>query len=205
MPMLTDLLLRTVDGAFAIDSTQQIVFWNTQCEQLLGIGAREALGRSCCTVLRGSTAAGTAVCQPGCSYAGLAHGGTAPRPFSIQVRHATGMRRLGVNIVLIPSAHRNQWLVMHLLCRDRNPGALNDTARPRNGARVPESEASTLLTGREQESLRLLAEGQAAVVIAQRLCISPVTVRNHIQHLMDKLDLHSQVEAVAYAYRHNMV
>jgi DNA-binding NarL/FixJ family response regulator len=32
-----------------------------------------------------------------------------------------------------------------------------------------------------------------------------VTVRNHIQHLISKLGLHSQIEAVAYAYRNNLV
>jgi len=62
----------------------------------------------------------------------------------------------------------------------------------------------SMLTSREQEVYRLLAEGLPVSTISQQLHISPVTVRNHLQHIMGKLALHSQVEAVAYAYRHNL-
>ncbi len=61
------------------------------------------------------------------------------------------------------------------------------------------------LLAREREILCLLAQGLAAGAISRRLCISAVTVRNHIQHLIRKLGLHSQIEAVAYAYRNNLV
>ena len=53
--------------------------------------------------------------------------------------------------------------------------------------------------------LHLLAEGHASSVISRQLCISLVTVRNHVQHLIGKLGVHSQLEAVAYAYRHNLI
>jgi len=62
----------------------------------------------------------------------------------------------------------------------------------------------SMLTSREQEVYRLLAEGLPVSTISHRLYISPVTVRNHLQHIMSKLGLHSQTAAVAYAYRHNL-
>ena len=49
--------------------------------------------------------------------------------------------------------------------------------------------------------LELLAEGIQARQIAVRLGLAETTVRNHIRHLLRKLGCHSQLEAVAVAYR----
>ena len=67
------------------------------------------------------------------------------------------------------------------------------------------SAAAGTLTAREQEILQLLAEGFPAAAISRHLCISHATVRNHVQHLLAKLGLHSKTEAVAYAYRHHLI
>ncbi len=61
------------------------------------------------------------------------------------------------------------------------------------------------LTSREQQILQLLAEGLAATAIARRLYISLATVRNHTQHILAKLGMHSKLEAVAYAYRRGLI
>ena len=61
------------------------------------------------------------------------------------------------------------------------------------------------LTPREQQILLLLAEGLTATAISGQLYISRATVRNHIQHILAKLGLHSKIEAVAYAYRHGLI
>ncbi len=55
------------------------------------------------------------------------------------------------------------------------------------------------LTAREREILALLGMGLGRVEAARRLSLSPNTVRTHIQHLLHKLSLHSQLEAAAYA------
>jgi DNA-binding NarL/FixJ family response regulator len=55
------------------------------------------------------------------------------------------------------------------------------------------------LTPREQEVLRLLGEGLTRTDIARRLRVSPHTARTHLQRLLVKLSLHSQLEAAAYA------
>jgi two-component system, NarL family, nitrate/nitrite response regulator NarL len=57
------------------------------------------------------------------------------------------------------------------------------------------------LTAREQEVLRLLADGLSQGGIAERLVISPKTVAAHIDHILGKLGVHSRAEAVAVAYR----
>jgi len=61
------------------------------------------------------------------------------------------------------------------------------------------------LTAREQEILRLLAEGLSAKEIAQKLFISPKTVENHRANLMNKLDLHSTIELVRYAAKLGLI
>ena len=55
----------------------------------------------------------------------------------------------------------------------------------------------TDLTVREREILRLLAEDHDLYTIANELHISYVTVRNHVQHVLAKLGVHSIMEAVA--------
>ena len=55
------------------------------------------------------------------------------------------------------------------------------------------------LTAREQDVLKLLAEGVATRDLARRLGISYTTVRSHIRSLDSKLGVHSKLEAVAKA------
>lgn len=57
------------------------------------------------------------------------------------------------------------------------------------------------LTRREQQILALIPHGASAREIAERLGISPLTVRKHRENLMRKLDLHSGAELTAYAVR----
>ena len=58
-----------------------------------------------------------------------------------------------------------------------------------------------LLTRRETEVLRHVADGRSTRDIALLLGISPSTVRNHVEHLFAKLDVHSRLAAVAAARR----
>ncbi|ADU64192.1 MAG: response regulator transcription factor [Pseudodesulfovibrio sp.] len=63
----------------------------------------------------------------------------------------------------------------------------------------------TTLTAREQEVLRMLAEGMTAREVAAKLFISPKTVENHRTNLMKKLGLHSTVELIRYAARLGLI
>jgi len=61
------------------------------------------------------------------------------------------------------------------------------------------------LTSREVEVLQLLAEGASSTEIARRLAVSPNTVRTHVQGILTKLQVHSRLEAAAFAVRYGIV
>jgi DNA-binding NarL/FixJ family response regulator len=73
---------------------------------------------------------------------------------------------------------------------------------PRPG---PAASGAAKLTKREEEVLGLLAEGLAQDSIADRLSISSKTVGTHIERILSKLEVHSRAQAVALAYRHELV
>jgi DNA-binding NarL/FixJ family response regulator len=61
------------------------------------------------------------------------------------------------------------------------------------------------LTDREMEVLKLVAQGLANRDIATQLFISENTVKNHIRNILEKLHLHSRMEAVVYAVREKLL
>jgi len=61
------------------------------------------------------------------------------------------------------------------------------------------------LTDREMEVLRLVARGMNNRDIAKELYISENTVKNHIRNILEKLHLHSRMEAVVYAVREKLL
>lgn len=100
---------------------------------------------------------------------------------------------------------------------DRGPGrdftardcAVLDAVRPHLAARyalwraglgTPAAKGNASgLTARELEVLSLVAEGMTNGEIAQRLWISPGTVRRHLENIYEKLDVHTRTAAVAAA------
>jgi two-component system NarL family response regulator len=61
------------------------------------------------------------------------------------------------------------------------------------------------LTSRELEVLRLVAQGMSNKEIAAELYISENTVKNHVRNILEKLHLHSRMEAVMYAVREKIL
>ena len=61
------------------------------------------------------------------------------------------------------------------------------------------------LTPRELEVVRMIAAAASSEEIARRLSISVNTVRSHIQSIFTKLQVHSRLEAVAFAARHGLL
>jgi DNA-binding NarL/FixJ family response regulator len=62
-----------------------------------------------------------------------------------------------------------------------------------------------VLTTRELEVLRLVAKGMSNKEVAEELFISENTVKNHVRNILEKLHLHSRMEAVMYAVRKRLL
>jgi DNA-binding NarL/FixJ family response regulator len=65
--------------------------------------------------------------------------------------------------------------------------------------------AAPRLTDREVEVLRLVAKGMSNKEIASELVIAENTVKNHVRNILEKLQLHSRMEAVVYAVRERLL
>jgi DNA-binding NarL/FixJ family response regulator len=75
---------------------------------------------------------------------------------------------------------------------------------PLKEAKITDADYATL-TPREQEVMRLLAEGLSSKEVAEKLFISPKTVENHRANIMNKLDLHSAIELIRYAAKLGLI
>ncbi len=61
------------------------------------------------------------------------------------------------------------------------------------------------LTEREREVLRLVARGKGNREIGKELFISENTVKNHVRNILEKLQLHSRMEAAMFAVRQRLI
>jgi DNA-binding NarL/FixJ family response regulator len=84
-----------------------------------------------------------------------------------------------------------------------SPGALTKVVE--YGRRKPTRTLYDLLTGREREVLKLLADGFTTKQIAVRLTVSIKTVDAHKTSLMRKLDIHDRIDLVKYAIRRKLI
>jgi LuxR family maltose regulon positive regulatory protein len=85
-----------------------------------------------------------------------------------------------------------------LAVRTRAEGAQAPTARPQPAPEADNGLASPL-SGREAEILALLAERFSNKEIAERLHITPETVKRHTANIYQKLEVHGRREAVQRA------
>jgi DNA-binding NarL/FixJ family response regulator len=79
----------------------------------------------------------------------------------------------------------------------------SQTAGPHD--RIDPDLLANQLTDREREVLTLLGNGYGSSDISHRMAVAPNTVRTHIQNILTKLQVHSRLEAVAFAQRHGII
>ncbi len=74
-------------------------------------------------------------------------------------------------------------------------------AAPSSPPPAPQSDATDLLTARQNQILTLVAQGQTYHQIAETLCLSEVTVRYHMREILNRLHLQNRAQVIAYAAR----
>jgi len=206
---LVSVLSRTADGMVAIDTDGCILGWNDAAEGLFGYPAQDVIGRACHEVLDFDDRCGNAVCDAECSMQAVLGDGRWVVPTREVLARTESGRRLWLSLttILVPSAADERCSRIHLMREvgvtpELEVAILERLAQPKRG----EVDASVIdqLTLREREVLRLLAEGLGTQEIAERLFVSSTTARNHVQHILNKLDCHTRLEAVALALRNHI-
>jgi PAS domain S-box-containing protein len=211
MEPIFDLVVDCADGVFGVNDNQQIVFWNRAAERILGLPAREVLGRCCYDVLGGRNEDLCLKCERDCATIRLARNGQNVSARDLRVRLPGGREFwLSVSTILVPSRWRHLSVLIHLfheISRQKEiertvMALLSRLERWDDLSPVPQSAD---LTTREQEVLGLLASGASTDGVAELLSISASTVRNHVHHILAKLGVHTRLEAVALALQNGLI
>jgi two-component system, NarL family, response regulator LiaR len=131
------------------------------------------------------------------------------------------------NVMLLTSHEGDEYLIdatragaISYLLKDTPPteliAAIERTARgeaalhPRVAAammralQLSQESAQDKLSARELEVLKLIADGLSNALIAARLSISEKTVKNHVSHVLEKLQLSDRTQAAVYAWREGL-
>jgi PAS domain S-box-containing protein len=190
MAALGQTLARAVDGAFAIAPDGRLVIWNWMAEKILGWTTKDMIGRLADEALAGGR-------ERWRHWRGI---GDGVERFEMEAQTKSGQSIwLDVGVVELPMSDS---IVMRVyVFRDGSTTkALVDALQ---SLRAPASAAGSRssLTKREVEVLRLMTTGANTKSLAIRLRLSPATVRNHVQHILEKLGVHSRLEAVAWTTR----
>lgn len=214
-----DVLATSDTPAMATDSVGHIIFWNRAAERLFGRPSQQVLGRRCYDVVAGRDDFGNRYCHENCSVLSMSRKGETVQGFELTV--AGGSHRqeqaLGVTMLKIAGARPDQFTLVHVLqpidrtsrltralerlgaCR---PGSGNGEEWTPVASPVPRGvPPPSPLTEREREILRWVSAGLQNKEVAQKLGISLATVRNHVHNILEKLEVHSKLEAVSLAFR----
>lgn len=175
----------SVAAVFAVDLAQRIVSSTPAAAAILG--GQDINGRPCYEVMRALDPRNGAQCRAGCAEVTAARCGQTPQGSSLWDAARRQPRPI---TTLVEERDGAPPLIIHILREAEDPAAPHLMSAPPEG-----------LTRRQVETLRLLARGLAPREIARMLDVSPVTVRNHIQTAMERLDAHTRLEAVMLASR----
>lgn len=200
------------DVVFVTDRLNRIVFWNDSARRLLGFNEDEALGADCGDLLSGCDLFGNRYCSENCPIMRMANGGEVVRNYTLTFR-AKAQNNVMVNISLLQlrTGAADEYFLLHLVrpAADVEPRATTEPDAPPRPRLVAARDSADVraqkLTPREVEVLGMLAAGRTTPDIAERLHISQLTARSHIQNILEKLEVHSKAEAVAFAFQKNLI
>ncbi len=217
-----DVLAQSETPALATDISGHVVFWNRAAERLLGRSSSQVLGRRCYDIMGGRDVFGNRFCHENCAVLSMSRKGEAVQGFEMVLGGSPKQEQaVSVSVLKVPGQRPEPFTLVHTLqpidragrltralerLAAQHPDAVSGNGGEPMVARSPVSLAKAPpLTEREKEILRWVASGLQNKEIAQKLGISLATVRNHIHNILEKLDVHSKLEAVSLAFRQGWV
>ncbi|HEX2090166.1 MAG TPA: response regulator transcription factor [Actinomycetota bacterium] len=118
---------------------------------------------------------------------------------------ASGYLLKEISIDEVADAIRSVWAGQSRISPSMAAKLLTEFAAMSKRAEERQQLPAPRLTDREMEVLKLVAQGLNNRDIAKELFISENTVKNHIRNILEKLHLHSRMEAVVYAVREKLL
>lgn len=186
----------TTDPAFAVDARGKVAAWNKAAERFFGYPASQIVDQRCWEVLQGKDIFGNDYCNESCPLLQMALRQRAVHPCHLVFGDAQGSpARVRVALISTPIGARTGWRLVHLVSESTPCEAPFETPIGTSNS------LASRLTAREVEVLTLLGQGCGTRRTADTLSLSLATVRNHVQHILHKLRVHSRLEAVALARR----
>jgi DNA-binding CsgD family transcriptional regulator len=182
-----------------------VIYMNQRAETLLGKEPGGAVGHPCHEMIAGRAPDGGPRCQHNCEITKMIRNGEEVEPYTVRINGDEGDEgdEHWLQLLVIPYTSREgSDHIAHCAFRvDRSH--LIQSYLDRVAARTPVNVdrnfhiKESRLSKRECEVLELLAEDQNLYEIAEQLNVSYYTVRNHVQHILGKMGVHSTLEAVA--------
>jgi len=193
----------TGDAAFSVDRHGIIVSWNHAAEKMFGIPSSKAIGQTCWKILDGQDIYGNRYCWENCPLIGMVLRHESVHSFRAQFKTAcNGMKNITISCLQVYGGAGDRQLLHICNASEETENHVEKThPLPRQSTNGHRGE----LTSREIEVLALLAEGKTTREIAKTLCIGIATARNHIQHTLYKLHVHTRLEAVVLGQRLDLV
>jgi len=205
LPLLRDLPI----ASFAVDGRQSILYLNKAAENATGFAQRNVIGRPCFEIFQSRDSFGHLFCKFRCELQREAgKGKNAPLELNFTGRRRGDGRWLEITPMVLEK-EKDGPVIVHFL---RDIGRLKTAerffekllclilpmARHGDGKSSPDFFP---LTSRELEVLRLVVSGVKTREIAERLYISPHTVRHHLHSLFTKLGVNRRLDAALLALR----
>ena len=199
------------DPVFVTDRHDRIVFFNASAQKILGFAPEEAVGMRCFAAFEGGDRHGNRYCSDSCPITRIANRGEVVQPFDLRLRARDGHHvDVLVTVLNLTVPGPELFYLLHVV-RLPQPGALASGPAQAEAAEPPPASVlasrssadarARRLTSREVEVLGMLAAGRTTPEIGERLQISLLTARNHTQNILEKLEVHSKAEAVAFAFQ----
>lgn len=212
-------ILRKAEGpAVATDDGNRILGLNRAARELLGYGAKSAVSRNLSDLVQTRDTFGNRLSPAEPVFLEMIGRGEPIQSFEIQVRKASGENlRVAVSVVIVLGSESEPATMVYLLTpvlRRRKADEVIERLLATSGTawlgpaerRINgDPNGGPRLTARQLEVLELMAQGASTSQMAEALGVSVTTIRTHIQRILQRLHVHSQLEAVSVARRERLI